>query len=248
MGEVITNDLLSQPKDAKQRIETYWTHRTKGFTDLRVEELYSNKYKLWEEEITKHLPGKQLKVLDVGCACGFFSIILTKNGCEVTGIDLTETMIEQARELALTNHCNINYQVMDAENLDFQDETFDVVISRNLTWTLPNPRQAYSEWIRVLKKGGMLLNYDGEYAKHHHDTLPEEHAHVNMDEWLTQECHNIYHMLKISGLSRPEWDIQVLESLACQSCSTDLTVGQRIYGEKDIFYITTPMFCMKAIK
>ena len=41
---------------------------------------------------------------------------------------------------------------------NFQDESFDVVISRNLTWTLPEAAQAYKEWSRVLKPGGLLLN------------------------------------------------------------------------------------------
>ena len=53
---------------------------------------------------------------------------------------------------------------MDAENLYFADNTFDVVISRNLTWTLPNPQKAYSEWYRVLKPQGILLNFDADYG------------------------------------------------------------------------------------
>ena len=57
----------------------------------------------------------------------------------------------------------------DAEKLDFADESFDVVISRNLTWTLPHPIDAYQEWMRVLKKGGVLINFDAEYAKGAHN-------------------------------------------------------------------------------
>lgn len=53
-------------------------------------------------------------------------------------------MIEQAKQslTKLQQHdYKINFQVMDAENLYFSDNTFDVVISRNLTWTLPNPQK-----------------------------------------------------------------------------------------------------------
>ena len=49
---------------------------------------------------------------------------------------------------------------MDAQKLDFEDNTFDVVISRNLTWNLEHPDVAYREWVRVLKVGGRLLNFD----------------------------------------------------------------------------------------
>ena len=48
---------------------------------------------------------------------------------------------------------------MDAENLRFADESFDVVISRNLTWTLPDVKSAYREWVRVLKKGGHTFEF-----------------------------------------------------------------------------------------
>ena len=41
---------------------------------------------------------------------------------------------------------------MDAQALEFEDESFDVIISRNLTWNLPHPEMAYKEWLRVLKK------------------------------------------------------------------------------------------------
>ena len=35
-----------------------------------------------------------------------------------------------------------------------------MIVSRNLTWNLPHPEMAYKEWLRVLKKGGRLLNFD----------------------------------------------------------------------------------------
>ena len=49
------------------------------------------------------------------------------------------------------------FKVMDGEKLDFKSGSFDVVISRNLTWTLPDAAGAYREWIRVLRPGGILL-------------------------------------------------------------------------------------------
>ena len=46
---------------------------------------------------------------------------------------------------------------MDAQALEFEDESFDVIISRNLTWNLEKPWQAYREWYRVLKPGGHIM-------------------------------------------------------------------------------------------
>ena len=74
-------------------------------------------------------------------------------------------MITRAKELADKYGADVTYEVMDAMELSYADETFDVVITRNLTWTLPDIQKAYKEWHRVLKKGGLLLNYDANYAR-----------------------------------------------------------------------------------
>ncbi|MFV0527785.1 MAG: class I SAM-dependent methyltransferase [Lachnospiraceae bacterium] len=235
---------------AKAYIEGYWTERTEDFAQLRAEELHSGKHERWEQEIFHQLPeGKTLCILDVGCGSGFFSVLLAAAGHQVTAVDLTASMIEAGRRMAQAENCTVDFLVMDAENLTFADEVFDVVISRNLVWTLPNPQQAYTQWLRVLKPGGLLLNYDAEYAKdHHHQKLPSANAHQNISDTLLDKCHNIYHMLEISGLERPVWDMQMLKSLGCQECEVDTAVGSRVYKEEDQFYIPVPMFGIRAIK
>lgn len=69
-------------------------------------------------------------------------------------------MILHARELAKEEQADCEFQVMDAENPEYDNDTFDFVISRNLTWTLPDAQKAYKEWMRVLKPGGVLLNFE----------------------------------------------------------------------------------------
>lgn len=61
---------------------------------------------------------------------------------------------------------DISFRQMDAQNLQYEDESFDVVLSRNLSWTLPDPEQAYRVWHRVLHTGGILLNFDANYGDH----------------------------------------------------------------------------------
>ena len=185
------------------------------------------------------------EILDVGCGAGFFSILLAQMGHEVTGVDLTPDMIIHSRELAEEESVFCNFEVMDAENPDFPDETFDVIVSRNLTWTLPDAARAYKEWIRVLKPGGILINADANYgADNFADTsgLPSNHAHFTVGDVMMQECEEIKRQLPISSYIRPAWDLETLGKLGVNRFSIDLGISNRIYTKKDEFYNPTPMF------
>lgn len=239
--------------DLVERIENYWSKRSDDFYDLRIEELKSDKRKLWQDEIITNLPDKEhLKILDVGCGPGFFSVILSALGHDVVGIDLTESMIKKAKEIADMLDYNIDFRVMNAQELDFENEEFDVVISRNLTWTLPNIEEAYKEWYRVLKKDGVLLNFDADYGKvslkEEMKSLGKEHAHNMMDSALVKECDDIKRELEISKRRRPLWDEKYLQDIGFNSCKTDCEISGRIYKIKDDFYNPTPMFKVCAIK
>lgn len=59
----------------------------------------------------------------------------------------------------------ITFLQENAQETGFADETFDAVVTRNLTWTLPDTKKAYEEWKRVLVPGGVLINFDAAYGK-----------------------------------------------------------------------------------
>ena len=238
--------------DRKEQIVHYWEKRSESFLEQRRSELANPIAKRWMKEIEKQIPaGRRLKILDVGCGAGFFSILLAKEGHEVFGIDLTPEMIENAIQLAEEENADCCFQVMDAENPMFADETFDVVISRNLTWTLPNAEHAYGEWMRVLKTGGVLLNFDANYGKEDvADTkgLPEAHAHFKVGNEMLEECERIKSQLPISRKNRPAYDVAVLCENTAGEIRIDTSLGKRIYLEKDEFYKPAPMFSMCAVK
>lgn len=238
--------------DRKEQIVHYWEKRSESFLEQRRSELANPIAKRWMKEIEKQIPaGRRLKILDVGCGAGFFSILLAKEGHEVFGIDLTPEMIENAIQLAEEENADCCFQVMDAENPIFADETFDVVISRNLTWTLPNAEHAYGEWMRVLKTGGILLNFDANYGKDDaSDTkdLPEQHAHFKVGNEMLEECERIKAQLPISRKNRPAYDVAVLCENTRGEIRIDPDLGKRIYLEKDEFYNPAPMFLLCAVK
>ncbi len=102
-------------------------------------------------------------MLDVGTGTGFLALLLAELGHDCKGIDLAPGMVEQARDLARQRGVAVRFEVGDAESLAEADAAYDLVISRNLLWTLPDPRRALLDWRRVLKPGGRLLLVDGDW-------------------------------------------------------------------------------------
>jgi len=103
-----------------------------------------------------------LDALDIGCGTGFLSLELASRGHRVVGIDFAPSMIVEARKKAREHQLGIGFEVADAEQLPFPAASFDIVVSRHLLWTLPNPHSAMDEWIRVLRPGGRLIVIDSQ--------------------------------------------------------------------------------------
>jgi len=70
---------------------------------------------------------KQARVLDIACGTGRHSIELTKRGYNVIGVDLSESLLKRAKEKALNENLNIDFQKHDARHLTFNNE-FDLAI------------------------------------------------------------------------------------------------------------------------
>lgn len=110
---------------------------------------------------------------------------------------------------------------------------------------------AYGEWMRVLKTGGVLLNFDANYGKDDaSDTkdLPEQHAHFKVGNEMLEECERIKAQLPISRKNRPAYDVAVLCENTEGEIRIDTSLGKRIYLEKDEFYNPAPMFSICAVK
>ncbi len=257
----IKNNLL-------ERNDKYWTNRADTYTLVNLDELQGIQKNNWKhllkEEISKRYPDRapaDIKVLDIGCGPGFFSIILTEMGYSVTAIDYTEAMLIEAKKNAGLLSEKISYHRMNAEDLDFSDETFDVIISRNLTWNLKNPETAYSEWSRVLKRGGLFLNFDANWYNYLFDEKEHEAFLNNRDELVSDgfedycavtdedEMEDIARQMPLSKILRPKWDEEVLKRLDMRNirCVTD--IGSSLWSEEEKRnYALTPMFMVTAKK
>ena len=196
-----------------ERIEKYWDTRSEDFSRVRRIEIEGADFAAWNEIIKKNLPaGKNLKILDVGTGAGFFAVLLSKIGHDVTGVDTSSKMLSEARKNIAAFDCRADFFKMNAQELNFDAETFDVVISRNLTWTLPDAMEAYKEWYRVLKRGGVLMNFDSDYGNKNF-LNNETCAKGEVENKMLIECNEIKNSLRISTHNRPRWDIELLENL-----------------------------------
>lgn len=101
------------------------------------------------------VPG--MKILDMGCGTGNFSIKLAEKGCKVFGIDISEEMLKKAREKAQKRNLDIEFYNMDVYNINFPGESFDGIFSMAAFEFIKEPQKAYDEMYRVLKRNGYLL-------------------------------------------------------------------------------------------
>ena len=149
------NEDIDTYGELNREIEAYWDSRSDDFSKTRRKELEGPSAEAWRGLLKEKLPqGQKLRILDIGTGAGFFAILLGKMGHAVTGIDMSGAMLHEAKINALAYGVAAKFQKMNAQELDFESESFDVVISRNLTWTLPDAMAAYQEWHRVLKPQG----------------------------------------------------------------------------------------------
>lgn len=279
-------------------IESYWSTRTEGYSEVNEKELKGMQKKAWLETLERGFLGKRsgknedsennsvekevfeeefsekqhtdkykdhLRILDIGTGPGFFPMILAEAGYHVTAIDYTPGMLEKAAENAAKfigeKSRNIEFKRMDAQALEFEDESFDVIISRNLTWNLPHPEMAYKEWLRVLKKGGKLLNFDANWYGYLYDDKKREayeNDRKNVEKGSLDDhylCTDIDRMEKIamqvplSETKRPGWDVKVLEALGAAQIQVNEDIWQQVWSEEEkLNYGSTPMFMVEAVK
>ncbi len=241
------NDTLN--KKIKEEVTDYWALRAEKFNELKMQELESYMRNRWLEEFQKYLPGqKGLKILDVGTGTGFFSFLLAGEGHDLTGIDLTEEMIKEARKSSEILEIPASFHVMDAENPEFEDQSFDVLVTRNVSWTLPNLGKAYQKWYRLLKNDGLLINFDADYCREKNQQKPDNHAHNGISDQQWEAYETLKAELRPISKSRPGWDAELLKAAGFKEILIDEEVGERIYCDMDKFYNPTPIFTIVARK
>ena len=98
------------------------------------------------------------RILEVGVGTGI-SLPYYSDRCRIVGVDISEAMLEVARQrVADQRMANVeNLAIMDVQDLQFEDASFDVVTAQYVVNTVPDPEAALDEFMRVLRPGGELI-------------------------------------------------------------------------------------------
>lgn len=253
--------------DLRKRILHGWNISAAGFSDLIQDDLVPERKHPWLETILENAPQKDdLKILDVGCGPGFFSIILSEAGFDVTGIDLSAKMIKEAEKNAEAMETDPAFQVMDTQEPRFDDNTFDLIVNRNVVWSLTEPKKAVNNWYRILAPGGKLLIFDGDHLKdlrnsdrnegYVHDTYTEEYKRLfgkepkcSFTKENYEEARGWRKELPLATKKRPEWDIAACKEAGFANVASEWVTDKVFADEREVYlHRNNPYFLVSCEK
>jgi SAM-dependent methyltransferase len=188
----------------------------------------------------------------------FLGLPLAREAAQTGGSMPTVFNAANEKAVALFLREKIRFLEMNAEQLDFPDDSFDVIVSRNLTWNLPHPEKAYAEWSRVLRPGGLLLNFDANWYSYLFDSESLSAYKTDRINAAAEGIHDanigenfdimedIARRIPLSGIRRPGWDLDILGQLGLRA-EADETFWERVWSrEEKINFSSTPMFIVRA--
>ena len=214
--------------DFNQQIREYWEKRARGYS-LATRLSINNERDMFRttlEEVLKE--SRRLDVVDMGTGAGYAAIVAGMMGHHVIGIDNSECMIQCARRNAHDFRVDVELIQDDINRPIFPKRSFDVVIAKDVIWSLVDPVSAFVEWTTLLKPGGTLIIadgnyyldlYDDEYRKKTQYNIMKRgkdnnlHAKTNMDNVDFNRIKELAMELPLSRIRRPSWDVSVLLGL-----------------------------------
>lgn len=206
-----------------EKIESSWTKSSEGYDYLIQKQLSSYKtVAYWSDTLERLIGKKPKKVLEIGCGPGFMSIIASRLGYKVKAVDGSEGMLEIAKRNFEKYSCQVEVQLEDAVCLsDEKKGTYDTIISRDVVWNLYDPEKALKRWKELLKPGGKIIYFDGDYRYAYNNKRPvwkwfSRSLGNILDrdypqrEKNTKEEDNVFLQLKLIRTARPKEDRDML--------------------------------------
>ena len=151
---------MSQPQE---RIRRWWDADAHVYDDAAGHAMSDPvEAAVWRRILERSLPPAPARVLDVGTGTGSLAFAAADLGFDVTGVDLSEGMLERARAKAVARGARIEFVHGAAEAPPAGP--FDAVIERHVLWTIPDPVAALTAWRSVTTPGGRLVLLEGSWG------------------------------------------------------------------------------------
>ena len=242
-------------------LQDYWTVRSDSYSQQNLKEMGTWKRKAWREKILSNAPENAvLDILDVGTGPGFFAVNLALAGHHLTAVDVTGEMLRHARENAAAYGAKVRFLLQNGDSLPFPDASFDLVVNRNVLWNLERPKQALSEWCRVLRPGGRLVYFDANWYLYLFDPQVAKMREENLQRQANREeshmpdekvrlLESIARKLPLSRCHRPEWDSEALRECGMTIVNIQDDIGPEVLDHQEwMAYRPNPMFMVCAEK
>lgn len=160
-----SNDFANtaEPDFLESKMNQYWGRRSSSYSEQNSAQLLGDRRSAWESFIFNEIDeSKPLKVLDIGTGPGFLAILAALRNHDVVAVDMNADMLDKAGYNAKSAGVSIDF-VQVGHMLPFEDKSFDLIISRDVTWTLTEPEKQLRHWSDKLKNGGSMLYFDAEW-------------------------------------------------------------------------------------
>ncbi|MFV0318892.1 MAG: class I SAM-dependent methyltransferase [Microbacterium sp.] len=145
----------------QSRINAYWSARAPEYDASQLErQQRPGAEQVWGDVWTAALPPAPADVLDLGTGSGNVALLLARLGYAVTGVDLADGMLAEARRKAEEMSRAPQFVEGDAVAPPFPAGSFDALTARYLLWTLRDPADALRAWRELLRPGGVLVAVD----------------------------------------------------------------------------------------
>jgi ubiquinone/menaquinone biosynthesis C-methylase UbiE len=118
----------------------------------------------WWQFLESVMPAAPARVADLGCGTGSVSVLLAQHGYDVTGVDLSPRMVDQAVAKAAATDVACTFLVGDASSPSLTPGSFDLVVCRHVLWALPDPGAALERWVDLVSPGGRLVLIEGRWS------------------------------------------------------------------------------------
>jgi len=230
----------------RKRIRSYWENEAYFYCKTLPED------KIYEK-IISHLVQMilrehdsfscQLDILELGSGTGFLLQGLSKTNHNVLGVDISKNMVDISKNRVRKAGGTARIIQMDAESLLFEDNSFDILISDNLLWTLEFPEKSYAEWYRVLKPSGKIFIIDANWNLWRFD-LKLKKEYQEYQRYLIKKYNRGTHLycntgegekidqeLFLSNKKRPEWDVNVMKKIGYKNIKTYLDVSDLVWDD-----------------